>query len=139
MTAEDAKKSALALAGRCALAMVGSNGDGGFPNVKAMIKMENEGLGVVWFSTNTSSKRVAQFRKDPRACVYFMDAETWEGLMLVGKVEVLDDDASRKRLWRDGFERYYPGGVTDPDYSVLRFSPEWANYYHSLANVTFGI
>jgi general stress protein 26 len=139
MQTSDAEKSALALANRSGFAMLGSNGDGGYPNVKAMIKMENEGLGVVWFSTNTSSKRVAQLEKDPRACVYFVDEERWEGLMLVGRVEVLRDAASRGRLWRDGFETYYPGGVTDPDYSVLRFAAEWGNYYHGLENTTFAV
>ncbi|MGC9393386.1 MAG: pyridoxamine 5'-phosphate oxidase family protein, partial [Anaerolineae bacterium] len=111
----------------------------GFPNIKAMLKMENEGLKTVWLSTNTSSRRVAQLFRDPKACLYFVDMEGWMGLMLVGEMEVLQDAASRQRLWRDGFERYYPQGVDDPDYTVLRFTARWGNYYHALANVTFAI
>jgi len=57
--------------------------------------------------------------------------------MLVGSVEVLHDIDSKKRLWSEGSERYYPLGVTDPDYSVLRFRAQWGNYYHALSNVTF--
>jgi general stress protein 26 len=102
-----------------------------------MIKMENEGLRAVWFSTNTSSRRVAQLRRDPRVSVYFVDFENWMGLMLVGEVEILQDRASRERLWRDGYERYYPLGVNDPDYTVLRFTARWGNYYHHLSNATF--
>ncbi len=34
-------------------------------------------------------------------------------------------------------EKYYPLGVTDPDYTVLRFTSQWGNYYHALSNVTF--
>ena len=99
--------------------------------------MENEGLDTLWFSTNSSSKRVAQLRKDPRACVYLVDTEKMQGLMLVGLAEVLDDAESRERLWRDGFEMYYPLGVTDPDYSVIRFTAESGNYYHGLCNTDF--
>jgi len=137
MQQEEAIREALSLANRSNVAMLGTNGDDGYPNVKAMFKMENEALKIIWFSTNTSSKRVAQLNQDSRACVYFVDFDQRKGLMLVGNGEVLHDIKSKKRLWREGFERYYPSGVTDPDYSVLRFVAQWGNYYHSLANVTF--
>lgn len=139
MKKEKAVEAALELADRSNIAMLGTNGDNGYPNIKAMIKMENEGLKRVWFSTNTSSKRVAQLLKNKKACVYFVDFEKWMGLMLVGTVEILKDMESKKRFWRDGYERYYPKGVTDPDYSVLRFTAEWGNYYHALAKVSFDV
>ena len=137
MQKEEAIREALALASRSNIAMLGTNGDNGYPNIKAMIKMENEGLNRIWFSTNTSSKRIGQLVRNSKACVYFVDFEQWMGLMLVGDVEVLQDRESRQRLWREGFEKYYPLGVTDPDYSVLRFTAQWGNYYHALSNVTF--
>jgi len=137
MEKEEAIQKALELANRSTIAMLGTNGDDGYPNIKAMIKMENEGLRAVWFSTNTSSRRVAQLRRDPRVSVYFVDFENWMGLMLVGDVEILQDQASRERLWRDGYEKYYPLGVNDPDYTVLRFTARWGNYYHRLSNATF--
>jgi len=138
MDKETAIQQALDLANRSGIVMLGTNGDDGFPNIKAMLKMENEGLKTVWLSTNTSSRRVAQLLCAPKACLYFVDMERWMGLMLVGEMEVLQDAESRQRLWRDGFERYYPQGVTDPDYTVLRFTARWGNYYHA-GNVTFEI
>lgn len=137
MEKETAMQEALSLTDRAGIVMLGTNGDDGTPNIKAMIKMENEGLKTVWLSTNTSSRRVGQLRRDPKACLYFVDMEQWMGLMLVGEVEVRQDAASRQRLWREGFERYYPQGVTDPDYTVLRFTARQGNYYHGLANVSF--
>ncbi|TYQ15872.1 UNVERIFIED_CONTAM: general stress protein 26 [Acetivibrio alkalicellulosi] len=127
----------LNLINRSTFAMLGSNGEEGYPNIKAMYRMENNGINEIWFSTNTSSKRVCQLLNNPKACVYFADLENFEGLMLVGKIEVLQDDKSRKRLWRDGCEKYYPLGVKDPDYSVLRFTAHKGNYYHGLENVDF--
>ncbi len=139
MEKQQAVDQALTLANAAQIAMLGTNGDDGYPNIKAMIKMENEGLKTIWFSTNTSSRRVGQLERDPKASVYFVDFEQWMGLMLVGEVEILQDAASRERLWREGYERYYPLGVTDPDYTVLRFTSHWGNYYHALSNVTFEI
>jgi general stress protein 26 len=139
MEKQQAMDEALALANAAQIAMLGTNGDDGYPNIKAMIKMENEGLKTIWFSTNTSSRRIGQLERDSRASVYFVDFEQWMGLMLVGEVAILQDTASKERLWREGYERYYPLGVTDPDYSVLRFTSRWGNYYHALSNVTFEI
>lgn len=70
-----------------------------------------EGLRVFWFSTNASSMRVAQFRRNGAACLYFCDPRTFRGLLLTGTMEVLEDAASRRLVWREGDERYYPGGV----------------------------
>lgn len=139
MTKDEAIKAALELADKAEIVMLGTNGDDGYPNIKGMIKRENEGLRTVWFSTNTSSKRVPQVMKDSRTCVYFVDFGEWKGLMLVGTIEVLQDPESKKRLWEESDRRYYPEGMTDPDYTVLRFTTEWCNYYHKLSNVTFNI
>ncbi len=139
MEKEQVIQDALALANDSTIAMLGTNGDDGYPNIKAMIKMENEGLKTVWFSTNTSSKRVTQLNRDSKVCVYFVDMDQWKGLMLVGTIEMLQDMVSRQRLWRPGYEKYYPLGVTDPDYSVLRFTAQWGNYYHALSNASFEV
>jgi general stress protein 26 len=137
MKEEEARRKALALVERSEIALVGSNSEDGLPWIKAMLKMETEELKTVWFSTNTSSRRVAQFLRDPRASVYFVDFSDWMGLMLLGKMDVLTDRESRERIWREGYERYYPLGLDDPDYTVLRFTAESANYYHQLDNLSF--
>lgn len=94
---------------------------------------------IIWFSTNTSSRRVRQFQRNTKACVYFVDQETFEGLLLVGTVEILQDAVSRLRLWRPGCEKYYPLGVDDPDYSVLCFRAEKGNFYHAMENLWFDV
>lgn len=136
---EEVMKLSLMLVERCDKALVGSNGDSGYPNIKAMNKVITEGLKTFWFSTNTSSKRVAQFIKNPKACVYFANMDGFEGLMLIGEMEVLSDLESRKKLWWDGCEMFYPLGVDDPDYSVLRFTAKSGNYYHDLRNISFDV
>ena len=115
MKKPEAIEKALALVGRSEIAMLGTNGDDGYPNIKAMINVEHHGLKEVWFSTNTSSRRVSQLLQDSKACVYYVDFDQWMGLMLVGSVEVLQDMESKERLWREGFEKYYPQGVTEPE------------------------
>lgn len=134
---DEARAEALALVEASTVAILGSNGPDGHPWIKGMLKLETEGLTTVWFSTNTSSRRTGQLRKDPRASVYFVDMSDYRGLLLLGELETLTDRASRERLWRQGFEIYYPSGIDDPDYTVLRFTATSANYYHGLRNITF--
>lgn len=137
MKKEEAIEQGLALVNRSEIVMLGTNGAEGYPNIRALIKMENEGLKKIWLSTNTSSQKVAQLKKISKACVYFVDFDKWMGLMLVGTTEILQDAESKKRLWREGFGKYYPQGVNDLDYSVLRFTAQWGKYYHALSVVTF--
>lgn len=59
--------------------------------------------------------------------------------MLTGTVEVCTDQYHKELLWRDGFEIYYPQGVTDEDYCVLKFTAACGNYYHKLENYSFSI
>lgn len=78
---------------------------------------------MIFFSTNTSSAKVAQITKNPVACVYYCKPEAFHGLMLAGNIEIVDDRRLRERLWHEGWERYYPTGPNDPDHTVLRFRP----------------
>lgn len=137
MKKEKAMEQALALVKISEIAMLGTIDAEGCPNIRAMINMKNEGLKTIWFSTNTSSRKVPQLTENPKACVYFVDFDKWMGLMLVGTTEILQDSESKKRLWQEGFEKYYPQGVNDPDYSVLRFTVKWGRYYHALNHLIF--
>ncbi len=137
MKNEKAMEEAQSLVDRTSICMLGSIDNVGYPNIRAMIKMKNEGLHTIWFSTNTSSRKISQLRSNQKTCVYFVDLEKWIGLMLIGTIEILQDTESRKHLWQDGFEKYYPAGVNDPDYSVLRFTARSGKYYHALTHATF--
>jgi len=89
MEKQGAINQGLELVNRSTIAMLGTNGEDGFPNIKAIMKMENEGLKKIWFSTNTSSKRVEQIKKNSKVCVYFVDPNEFKGLMLVGNIKIL--------------------------------------------------
>jgi len=112
------------------VSFLGSVDDDGFPNVKAMGQpRKREGIRVIWYSTNTSSMRVAQYRNNPNACVYFCDKRFFRGAMLKGTVEVLEDTTSKEMLWLEGDTMFYPQGVTDPDYCVLKFTATKGRYW----------
>ena len=102
----------------------------GFPCTKAMLSPRvREGIKTFYFTTNTFSLRVAHYKANPKASIYFCDAEGFKGIMLRRTMEVLTDAKSKEMIWRDGDEQYYPGGVTDPNYSVLKFTATDGRFY----------
>lgn len=136
----DIQKKALSLVERSSNVVVGSIGDDGFPNMKMMFNARvREGLTTFYFTTNTSSLRTAQFLKRPQASLYFSDQRHFNGLMLLGTMEVLEDQEHKDLIWREGDERYYPLGPTDPDYCVYRFTALKGRFYASLGSIDFDI
>jgi general stress protein 26 len=102
----------------------------GFPCTKAMLSPRvREDIKTFYFTTNTFSLRVAHYKANPKASIYFCDAEGFKGMMLRGTMEVLTDAASKEMIWCDGDEQYYPGGMTDPNYCVLKFTATDGRFY----------
>lgn len=112
----------------------------GFPNTKAMLPPRmREGIKTFYFTTNTSSMRVSQYRGNPKACIYFCDRRFFRGVMLIGTMEVLEDSQSKEMIWQEGDTMYYPKGITDPDYCVLRFTAVKGRFYSSFKSESFTI
>jgi general stress protein 26 len=59
--------------------------------------------------------------------------------MLKGIMEVLKDSETKEMIWHDGDDLYYPNGVTDPDYCVLRFTAQTGRYYCNFKSDDFVI
>ena len=112
------------------IAYISSVDDEGFPCTKAMLAPRvREGIKVFYFTTNTFSLRVAHYKANPKASIYFCDAKGFKGMMLRGTMEVLTDAKSKEMIWRDGDTEYYPGGVTDANYCVLKFTAVDGRFY----------
>ena len=119
---------------------IGSVDEDGFPNTKAMLKpRKRDGIKVFYFHTNTSSKRVSQYKCNPKANLYFCDKRFFRGVMLVGTMEVLEDSAHKEMLWQEGDTMYYPLGVTDPDYCVIKFTASKGRFYSNFSSENFEI
>lgn len=122
------------------VAFIGSVDQEGYPNIKAMLQpRKREGIRTIYFTTNTSSLRVSQYRENDHACVYFCNARFFRGIMLKGVMEVLTDAGSKEMIWREGDTMYYSEGVTDPDYCVLKFTAISGRYYSGFKSENFDL
>jgi general stress protein 26 len=136
----DASKTVGNIIDKAGVSLISSVDEMGFPNTKAMLPpRKRQGIKHLYFTTNTSSMRMKQYSENPKACVYFFDKRFFRGVMLKGTMKVLHDKKTKKMIWQDGDELYYPEGMTDPDYCVLKFTAENGRYYSNFKSEDFGV
>jgi general stress protein 26 len=153
MNDEDARKLGLELLETADAAIVTTVDPEGFPQTRAMFNLRRKeqfpGLGrlfekhrhdfLVYFTTNSSSLKIAQIKANPRVSVYYCMPSDFRGLMLSGEMELVRDKQEKEQVWQKGWELYYPGGVHDPDHTVLKLRPTIVKYYHQLNFFTFDL
>ncbi len=119
-------------------------GSDGFPYTRIMsnlrYKKEYPGLAgifeqhkddfLVYTVTSNSSDKMKQIRTNPKVSVYLSVYSSvpsdFQCLMLAGETEEVTDKQLKKQLWQDGWEMFWPGGVDDPEYTVLMLMPVFA-------------
>ena len=152
MNQKEAKRLGLELLETAEAAILTTIDSGGFPQTRAMFNLRRKeqfpglvGLFkkhrddfLVYFTTNTSSPKTAQIKVNPRVSVYYHKPAEFRGLMLSGEMEIADSTV-KESIWQPGWEMYYPGGVHDPDHTVLRLNPVVAKYYHQLQFFHFNL
>lgn len=123
------------------VSFIASVDENGFPNMKAMFVPRKIDGNCFYFTTNTSSMRSQQFLKNSKASIYFYNKGRfrYEGVMLTGTMEVLQDEKTKKEIWRAGDTMFYKQGVSDPDYCVLKFTAIKGRHYCDLKTESFDI
>lgn len=123
----------------------------GLPYIRALLNLRNpeqypehreffkdKGLSV-YLSTNTSSQKIGQIRSNPKVAAYFCLPDDFHGVMLSAHAHIVNDAAIKKELWSNGWERYYPKGVTDPDYAIVRLDPVNAQGWYKACRFSFAV
>ncbi len=107
-----------------------------YPNLVNFFKDHNDDF-LIYFSTNTSSTKINQIKNNPNVSVYFSNPKEYKGCMFCGKINIVTDQSIKKSLWQDNWTMYYPGGMTDNDYTILELKPKLLKVYYRLS--TFSI
>jgi len=116
----------------------------GFPQVRGLLNLRCSahypkqaefisGNGVeflTYFTTNTSSMKVDQIKNNSEASVYYR--EDFDCVLLMGKIELVEDESVKKALWETDWKLYYKKGAADPDFALLKFTPITLKFYANL-------
>ncbi len=117
------------------IGFIDSNGN---PGIRRVFCTWHRGVGRHLISTNTSSMHVQALLRNPAACLYFENSETFEGVCFQGQAVVHFDKEMKELCWKDGDEQYYPKGPADEDYCIIEFIAESGRYYRydGIGNIT---
>ena len=101
--------------------------DKGYPRVSTISSIKTDGIRKVWFSTGLNSGKVRFFKQNNRASVCYH--EGGNNITLIGDIEILTTPELKEQLWKDWFIKYFPGGITDPNYCILEFTAKEAVFW----------
>jgi general stress protein 26 len=137
MLGNEALQASEELVKQSTITMLGSIDEQGFPNIKSVFVLKTEGLNKIWFNSDTSAQKVTQFRNNSNACAYYVDRQKIHGLMLKGEVEIIEDIEVKKIFWNETFNKYYPMGVMDKEFSILCFKAFYGRFYNGADHKVF--
>ncbi|MFX1496061.1 MAG: pyridoxamine 5'-phosphate oxidase family protein [Promethearchaeota archaeon] len=153
MDLDEVKRSCIELIENSLVAYFSTIDSEGFPITRALLNTrykerypefsefydDLEDKYVIYFSTNTSSSKISHIKENPKVAVYFCDTEQFKGVMFGGEADIVEDMELKRQFWLERSIRYYPKGLEDPDYTILRFRPNEGRFYYNLNQVEFKI
>lgn len=121
------KEKAAELLQRSEVVVLTSVNREGYPRPVPMSKIQAEGISTVWMSTAKDSLKTKDFAANPKAGLCFFTNN--DSVALTGQVEIVADQALKDKFWQDWFIHHYPGGPSDPNYILLKFTAEHATLW----------
>ncbi len=122
------------------IATFGKDETEGFPEIRALLnlanpkkypRLKNKAISIdgetltIYFTTNTSSRKVRQLRANNKACLYFVLPKKFKGVSAIGTIEEVTDQSVKEDFWQTGWYIYYHKGAKDPDYTLLKFTTKY--------------
>ena len=78
---------------------------------------------IVWFGTNSKSRKVNQIKKDPRVTLYYFDPNASGYVTIHGIAQLVNDPKEKEKRWKDEWKDFYPD--KSEGYLLIKVSPEW--------------
>jgi len=108
---------------------------------RPMTLLQCEADGNLWFLTSKLTSLVPDIENDARVNVSFSGEQ--QGFVSVsGRARIINDRAKLEELWNPAFVTWFPGGIDDPNLSLLSIEAESAESWktlHGAFTVLFGI
>lgn len=102
----------------------------GYPWSRALIQPRHIDGNILYFATYTSSNKVKHYKNNNKASIYFFEkGKNYQGVMIKGTMEIVTDYKIKEKLWLPFYFKFYKKGISDPEYSILRFKCEEANWF----------
>lgn len=82
----------------------------------------------VWCFTGSTSVKTEEIRQDQEVLLTFQ-RDHQKYLTLTGTAHLIRDREKMAELWQEPFRVWFPGGVQDPDLTLVQIIPRHAEYW----------
>jgi general stress protein 26 len=113
---------------RCESVMLVTRDATGRLEARPMRVAEVESSGPLWFLTSRASRKVDEIVQDPRVLLVYQD-RSGEYLSVAGTARLVDEPLRTRRLWKEPYTVWFPGGPEDPELMLVSVEPEIAEYW----------
>ena len=125
-----AAKEIMIDAGTCALITIDNQER---PRVRAMDPFPPEDGLIVWFGTNSNSRKVKQIKENSKVTLYYADNDNTGYVMIHGIASIVNDISEKEKHWKVKWKDFYPNF---PDgYSLIKVSPQWMEVISETRNI----
>jgi general stress protein 26 len=131
-------KKAAKLLEQCESVYLVSITEKGYPRICEMEKVKTDGYFEIYMTTRVASNKVKHFLINEKAGVYYAAGD--DRVSLVGDMEIIEDEAVKKEIWKGKHERRF---VKDEKgkalYCILKFTAVEALFFFDGQNSTVSI
>lgn len=116
----------------------------GTPIIKGVTKVGNDELSALYFCTSAESIFYKYYIQNPKTSVYLFDDdpntpypsadEKYYSVSLIGKMSTVTERETKQRFLSDYLAAFFPDGIDDKNYNLIRFSIESGKYYRGVTD-----
>jgi general stress protein 26 len=97
------------------------------PRSIPMARQEVDPGADVWFITARDTQHVRDIGADPLVSITFSSRDSW--VSMVGRAQIVEDQAKLEELWNTFAEAWMPAGPDDPNAALIKVSLDRAEYW----------
>lgn len=101
-------------------------------DVRPMTVQEVDVVGNLWFLSARSSALNKDIARNPKVQLLFANPADSEFLNLQGFATIHDTKAFREKYYTPLAKTWFPGGVNDPELTVIRVMPREGHYWDTV-------
>ena len=128
MSKSDLKKQVVELINRNKYSKLITFGVDSAPHGRIMTNLPLGKDMVIWFATGLSTNKIKDIKKNSIVSVFVDDPNDQTNASIIGQAEIVTDNRLRKKFWQETFGFFFPRGASDPDYCLLKITPEKIEY-----------
>lgn len=126
----NAAKEIITAARYCALITINSLGQ---PHVRTMDPFPPDTNMVIWFGTNSKSRKVKEILNDPNVTLYYPEPKQDGYVVIKGTAEIINDKMEKEMYWKKEWETFYSDKKAS--YILIKVTPvqlDILSYKHGL-------